>query len=282
MAQGPGNGETPDDKRRAELEVAEAISATVGEATSIEEEMLEEAAELEEIAEAAVHAAEDAASAGEEALDAGDLEEATELEEVAESAVDVAEEALAAEIEILGDVEEIEDAIGELLDGAPPPEHPPPSDELLAAVAASFPEVRWEEPLGQREAHVPPAALVGFMEAIRDAGYRTFIDLCAVDYLRRAPRFEVVVHVVDTTRPDRLRVRVGIDAADPTVPSIASVYAGANFYEREAYDLFGIIFEGHPDLTRILLPDDWEGHPLRKDYAVGSVPVQFKGSFKAT
>ena len=120
------------------------------------------------------------------------------------------------------------------------------------------------------------------VEAARDAGYSTFIDLCAVDYLRRAPRFDVVTHLVDTERPHRLRFHVGAEAADPVVPSITSVFPGANFYEREAYDLFGIVFTGHTDLTRILLPDDWEGHPLRKDYAVGSVPVQFKGSHQAT
>ena len=80
---------------------------------------------------------------------------------------------------------------------------------------------------------------------------------------------------------ERLRIRVGVSASNPVVSSVTEVFPGANFYEREAYDLFGIVFDGHPDLTRIVLPDDWEGHPLRKDYSVGSVPVRFKESPKA-
>ena len=82
--------------------------------------------------------------------------------------------------------------------------------------------------------------------------------------------------------PERLRLLAGIPGEDPTAPSITGVFAGADFYEREAFDLFGIVFPGHPDLTRILLPDDWQGHPLRKDTPVGSVPVQFKEANRAT
>ncbi len=224
----------------------------------------------DEAAEAADAAAEKAvADAIEEAIDvptsieAEMLVEAAEVEEIVAGENEVADEAVSA------------------------PSHPAPDDEVLAAVAAEFPEVRWEQVVTaiapvQDEAHVPAESVVAFVERVRDAGYSTFVDLCGVDYLRRAPRFEVVTHLLDTQRPARLRIRVGADAADPTVPSITSVFAGANFYEREAYDMFGIDFPGHPDLTRILMPDDWEGHPLRKDYAVGSVPVQFKGSHKAT
>ena len=105
------------------------------------------------------------------------------------------------------------------------------------------------------------------------------VDLTAVDYLRvRRVRFEVVVSLLSLEHNIRLRLRVPVPADDPTVPSLVPVYPGANFFEREVFDLFGIIFEGHPDLTRILLPDDWVGHPLRKDFAVGAVPVQFKSS----
>lgn len=113
------------------------------------------------------------------------------------------------------------------------------------------------------------------------------IDLCGVDYLtanaqRTLPatvspeRFEVVVGLLNMTERSRLRIRVQVPAADPTVPTISKIHPGAENPEREAYDLFGIRFDGHPDLTRILMPDDWEGHPLRKDYSVGSIPVQFK------
>jgi NADH-quinone oxidoreductase subunit C len=81
--------------------------------------------------------------------------------------------------------------------------------------------------------------------------------------------------------PARIRVLVGVPAGE-SVPSITGVFPGADFYEREAFDLLGIEFEGHPDLTRILLPDDWEGFPLRKDVPVGSVPVQFKGTHRVS
>jgi NADH-quinone oxidoreductase subunit C len=118
--------------------------------------------------------------------------------------------------------------------------------------------------------------------ALKEAGFDTFADLCAVDYLRRRPRFEVVTVLTSISLRRRIRVRVGVPGDDTTVASITDLFAGANFFEREAYDLMGVVFEGHPDLTRILMPDDWEGHPLRKDYAVGSVPVQFKGSHKTT
>ena len=152
----------------------------------------------------------------------------------------------------------------------------------LEEAAATFPDAQVAEGHGDAVARVDRADLAGFMEAVRDAGYEMFVDLCAVDYLSRQPRFEVVVNVVSVRHNRRLRVLVGVPGEDPTVPTISAVYPGSNFYEREAFDLFGVEFEGHPDPTRILLPDEWEGHPLRKDFPVGSVPVQFKGANKAT
>ena len=139
-----------------------------------------------------------------------------------------------------------------------------------------------EDSLGQTVVRVPRESLVAAATAARDAGFTTFIDVCAVDYLTRDPRFEVVVSLLSTEPPERVRLLVGVPGDDPSAPSITGVFAGADFYEREAFDLFGIGFTGHPDLTRILLPDEWVGHPLRKDSPVGSVPVQFKGSNQAT
>jgi NADH-quinone oxidoreductase subunit C len=174
------------------------------------------------------------------------------------------------------------DSAAEATEVAPPLDRIIPADVTLARLAGTFRFVVFEEHEDGDVAHVPAADLVGFTDAARAAGYDVFIDLCGVDYLRRQPRFEVVVNLLSHTRRKRLRIRIGVDGNAPEIPSISGVFAGANFYERETYDLFGISFSGHPDLTRILMPDDWEGFPLRKDYSVGSVPVQFKGSHKAS
>jgi NADH-quinone oxidoreductase subunit C len=122
----------------------------------------------------------------------------------------------------------------------------------------------------------------------RDTGFETCSDLCAVDYLahpgRAVPdgvgpeRFEVVVNLLSLSQARRVRIRVQVPESDATVPSLFDLYPGTEAMEREAYDLFGIVFVGHPDMTRILMPEDWEGHPLRKDYGVGRIPVQFKGA----
>lgn len=167
------------------------------------------------------------------------------------------------------------------------PSHPVPEDAVLAGLAEQFPGVAFTvfaSPVGpaQDVAHVPADVYADFVAAARSAGYDVFVDLCGVDYLRRRPRFEVVVNLLSHTLRKRLRIRVGVAGTDPVLASITAVFPGANFYERETFDMFGIGFGGHPDLTRILMPDDWEGHPLRKDYSVGSVPVQFKGAHKAS
>ncbi|HEX3460786.1 MAG TPA: NADH-quinone oxidoreductase subunit C [Acidimicrobiales bacterium] len=129
---------------------------------------------------------------------------------------------------------------------------------------------------------------VSVVEEYHRNGFEMCADLCGVDYLthfnRHLPagvireRFEVVVNLLSLSTARRVRLRVQLPESDLVVGSIFNVYPGVEAMEREAFDMFGIIFDGHPDLTRILMPEDWEGHPLRKDYGVGRVPVQFKGA----
>ena len=129
---------------------------------------------------------------------------------------------------------------------------------------------------------------VELVTGLRDGGFEMCADLCAVDYLthpgRTLPdgvqpeRFEVVVNLLSLSQVRRVRIRVQVPAGDAVLPTLFDLYPGTEAMEREAYDLLGVVFTGHPDMTRILLPEDWEGHPLRKDYGVGRVPVQFKGA----
>jgi NADH-quinone oxidoreductase subunit C len=124
------------------------------------------------------------------------------------------------------------------------------------------------------------------VRSYKENGFEMCADLCAVDYLthpgRTLPdgvepeRFEVVVNLLSLSQRRRIRVRVQVPEADPQVASLFDLYPGSEAMEREAFDMVGVRFAGHPDLTRILMPEDWEGHPLRKDYGVGRVPVQFK------
>jgi NADH-quinone oxidoreductase subunit C len=103
---------------------------------------------------------------------------------------------------------------------------------------------------------------------VQAAGYNFFEDVTAVDWFPSSPRFQLSYHIVSHSYKERIRLRVLLDGAAPAVESITSVWPAANFYEREVFDLFGIGFEGHPNLRRILMPDDWQGYPLRKDYPV--------------
>jgi NADH-quinone oxidoreductase subunit C len=95
-----------------------------------------------------------------------------------------------------------------------------------------------------------------------------FLDLTAVDYIGRKPRFEVVIHLVSIPFHHRLRVKVKLDEDDPVMPTITPVYPAANWFERECWDLYGIKFDGHPDLRRMFLQESFVGHPLRKDYPI--------------
>lgn len=150
-------------------------------------------------------------------------------------------------------------------------------DELLEGLLAAAPSATAGESLGDRTIRVEPSDLLPLARAARKAGFEMCPDITAVDYLGKRPeRYEVVVNLLSLSHNRRVRVLAAVPEDDPRLPSLVSVYPGANFLEREVFDMFGIRFEGHPDLTRILMPDDWRGHPLRKDFAVGEVPVQFK------
>ena len=107
-----------------------------------------------------------------------------------------------------------------------------------------------------------------FLARERDLRFVYLSDITPVDRFPLEPRFEVNYHLLSLDRREQLRLRVRLSGAEPVVRSVIPVWPTANWHEREAFDLFGIRFEGHPDLTRILMPDEWEGHPLRKDYPV--------------
>jgi NADH-quinone oxidoreductase subunit C len=171
----------------------------------------------------------------------------------------------------------------------------PTGDDAVEAEATEEPEpetrygVLVTESRGQTVLHPSREGLDEVVRDLRDdEGFLVCTDLTAVDYLTYASdralpegvtgeRFEVVVGLLSHSRRERLRLRVQVPGSDPTCPSLFDVHPGVEALEREVFDLFGIAFAGHPDLTRILMPEDWEGYPLRKDYPVGAIPVQFKG-----
>jgi NADH-quinone oxidoreductase subunit C len=145
--------------------------------------------------------------------------------------------------------------------------------------------VTWSR--GQKVLHPSRDELINVVRALRDDGFNQLIDVTAVDYLTSeddrplpagiAPeRFEVVIGLISHSKRERVRLRVQVSEHDARVPTLFDLYPGSEALEREVYDMFGIVFDNHPDMTRILMPEDWIGYPLRKDYAIGRIPVQFK------
>ncbi|HEY5891142.1 MAG TPA: NADH-quinone oxidoreductase subunit C [Acidimicrobiia bacterium] len=153
------------------------------------------------------------------------------------------------------------------------------TNQIVADLAGPFESARVEESSGQIVVLLDPSDWYPFAEAAKKAGFEVCIDVTAVDWMRARPhRFEIVANLLSMQHRLRLRMITTASREEPSVASLVPVWPGANFAEREVYDMFGIEFENHPDLTRILMPDDWEGFPLRKDFGVGGVPVQFKAS----
>ncbi len=147
---------------------------------------------------------------------------------------------------------------------------------LQEALPAAIVEVTEEH--GDVKFRVQPEHLVAVARFLRDDAaldYQLLENLCGVDYLGREPRFETVYHLFSFKNLHRVCLKVGIPEDDPTVPSLTGLWPTANYQEREAYDMFGIIFSGHPSLKRILMPDDWEGHPQRKDVPLGYEEIAF-------
>ena len=144
---------------------------------------------------------------------------------------------------------------------------------------------------GQVVLHPTREQYLGVVRALLDEGYEMCVDLTATDYLlmpdRAMPpgvtpeRFEVVVNLLSLSARQRIRLRVQVPVDDASIDSLFDLHPGTEAMEREVFDMFGIAFGNHPDLTRILMPEDWEGHPLRKDYDTGAIPVQFSGDFGA-
>lgn len=158
----------------------------------------------------------------------------------------------------------------QISDDTPSPEVAAPEPALIEETR--FPNVRtssFRNADGTPTFIVPATDLLEVVGFLRDEGdFKLFEDITAVDWLPKEPRFEVIYHFLSLSRRQPIRLKVELPGTAPKVPSITGLYAGANWYEREVFDLFGITFEGHPDLRRIEMPDDWEGNPLRKDYPV--------------
>jgi NADH-quinone oxidoreductase subunit C len=159
-------------------------------------------------------------------------------------------------------------------------------DEIVDALYEAYPQAdaaiyKVVVDRGELTLHLTREHLLDVAQVLRDNENLRF-ELCSsisgVDYLGSANRLHSVVHLTSMTYRRRVRLEVAASAEDPHVPSLTGIYPTADWQERENYDMFGIVYDGHPALTRILMPDDWDGFPQRKDYPLGGIPVQYKGA----
>jgi len=159
-------------------------------------------------------------------------------------------------------------------------------DETVDALEEAYPRFadaveRVVVDRGELTLHIVPARVAEVCQVMRDdeaLRYELLSSVSGVDYLGDERRLHVVYHLTSMTYRRRVRLECAVPVDDPRLPSVTGVYPTADWQERETYDMFGVLFEGHPNLTRILMPDDWEGHPQRKDYPLGGVPVEYKGA----
>ena len=152
--------------------------------------------------------------------------------------------------------------------------------ELAGRLRQRFAEVL--DARGEVTVTVAPDQLLAALQYLRDESdlsFRFLSDLTASDWPGRRPRFWMAYQLRSLEHHHWVRVKVGLPADDPTVPSVTALFPTANWHEREVFDFFGVIFQGHPDLRRIEMPEGWEGHPLRKDEPLAGVSTQYKGAF---
>jgi NADH-quinone oxidoreductase subunit C len=134
---------------------------------------------------------------------------------------------------------------------------------------------------GELTLYVQPSKVADVLKVLRDdenLRFELLSSVNGVDYPAQRERLHVVYHLTSMTYRRRLRLETAVSLDDPHVASAVGVYPTADWHERETWDMFGVVFDGHPGLTRILMPDDWDGHPQRKDYPLGGVPVEYKGA----
>lgn len=152
-------------------------------------------------------------------------------------------------------------------------------EELAGKVGDRFPDALVAR--GELTLTVPPAELLDALSWLRDEPDLAFAflsDVSCTDWPGRDPRIWMAYHLYSFEHGHRIRVKTGLPDDGQHLDSVTPMFRAANWHEREVYDLFGVVFEGHPDLRRILLPDEWEGHPLRKDQPLGGVVTRYKGA----